>query len=308
MLLSKIAELVGGTVNGGDIEISACASLESATAGDISFIESPKHCPLAKESNASAYIVGRGITVDSPSIETDIPIIAFSDVIGILHPESSITKEPEYEIGKNSVIHPSAFIGDVCKIGNDCVIHPNVTILVGTVIGDSVIIHSGTVIGSDGFKYCKDKAGHNIKIRHIGRVRIGNDVEIGANCSIDRGFLDETVIEDDVKLDNLVHIAHNVRIGESSLIAGQFGVAGSTTIGKQVMTGGQVGIADHVTIPDGTVIAAKSGVTGSIKEAGIYAGSPALPIRRWRKIVASTAKLPDVIKRLRQLEKKDEGK
>ncbi len=334
MLLSEIAKAIGGELKGeSNPDITSCAGIGSAGKGKIIFIASAKQLAFLKSCSASAVITGRGLDVGLPSIEVDNAVISFSKVIDILHPEpeprhgvhptaviDSSAKIDEtvsiganstvgafVVIGKGSLLRQSVHIGDGCVIGEDCVIHPQTAIINGASVGDRVVVQCGTVIGCDGFKYEKNSDGDNIKIRHAGIVRVGNDVEIGANCSIDRAFIDETVIEDGVKLDNLVHIAHNVKIGERSLIAGQFGIAGSSEIGKGVMTGGQVGVADHIKVPDGTILAAKSGVAGTIKEAGIYAGNPAVPISNWRKVYAASQRLPEIVKKVRKLEKGNKG-
>jgi UDP-3-O-[3-hydroxymyristoyl] glucosamine N-acyltransferase len=197
-------------------------------------------------------------------------------------------------------------IADNCRVGDNSLIYPQAAIVNGTVMGERCIIHAGAAIGTDGFKFAPDGEGGMAKVPHIGIVRIGNDVEIGGNCVIDRAFLDETVLGDRVKFDNLVHIAHNVEIGDGSLIAGQNGIAGSTKIGKGVITGGQVGFADHITVADGSMFAAQAGVIGNKDKPGTYAGLPAIPIMQWRRSAAALLKVPDLIRKVRKLEQKNE--
>ncbi|MDH5543103.1 MAG: UDP-3-O-(3-hydroxymyristoyl)glucosamine N-acyltransferase [Nitrospinota bacterium] len=340
MKLSEIAKAVGGSITGdGNIDISRCASAEKAGTGDITFVENRKFLSSLERKSGekpSAVIVGEGMgesVADIASIETKQPMLAFVAVMKILHsekfgysgvhPTAFVDKTATLGdgvavgplafvgagavIGKNSVIHPNATVGAGCRIGDDCVIHSGAQVIHATVMGDRCIVGAGTVIGSDGFKYTAGESSEPVKVPHIGIVRIGDDVEFGANCAIDRAFLDETVIESGVKLDNLVHVAHNVSIGERSLIAGQNGIAGSTRIGRGTMTGGQVGFADHITIGDGFIFAAQSGVIGDMDKPGIYAGLPAIPIMQWRRSAASMLKLPELIRKVRKLEKADDN-
>jgi len=332
MILSEIAGAVGGELYGNpDVEISGCASLESAGTGLIAYVEKG-HVEFNAQNRPAALIVGTGVETSIDRIEVENPLLAFARTVELLYPEtnpesgvhptavvddSALVGEGTgigclssvgagSEIGRNCVIHSSVTIGRNCRIGNDCVIHPQAVIINGSILGNRVIIHSGTVIGSDGFKYVRDEAGKNMKVRHTGRVRIGDDVEVGANCAVDRAFLEETVLEDGVKLDNLIQIGHNVRVGAGSLIASQTGIAGSTIIGDNVILGGQVGVADHVNIPDNTIVAAQSGIIASLKSGGVYAGAPAIEIPKWRRMQAALIRLPELVKRVRKLEKKGE--
>ncbi|MDO8746364.1 MAG: UDP-3-O-(3-hydroxymyristoyl)glucosamine N-acyltransferase, partial [Thermodesulfovibrionales bacterium] len=203
-------------------------------------------------------------------------------------------------IGSKTVIYPGVFIGENSSVGDGCIIYPNVTIRENVEIGSRVIIHSGAVIGSDGFGYVFEKEIHH-KIPQVGGVIIGDNVEIGANVTIDRATTGNTVIGKGTKLDNLVHIAHNVKIGENTIITAQGAVAGSAEIGNYVVFGGQVGVADHATIDDGVMVGAQSGVMGHLKK-GVYSGSPVIPHRDWLKSVAIFAKLPELNKRIKELE------
>ena len=338
MKLSEIAEAIGGNLTGdGSIEIDSCASTKKAGKGDITFVDSEKFLSsIGNAPSVSAVIVGE--TVGSalpkgvPYIEVKNPTMAFVAVMKLLHPEprpnlgvhpSAVVESTakigdgtsigaltyignNAVIGKNCVIHANVTIAAGCIVGDDALIYPQVAIINGTVMGDRCIIHAGSAIGTDGFKFAPDGEGGMAKVPHIGIVRIGNDVEIGGNCVIDRAFLDETVLGDRVKFDNLVHIAHNVEIGDGTLIAGQNGIAGSTKIGKGVMTGGQVGFADHITVADGSMFAAQSGVIGNKDEQGTYAGLPAIPIMQWRRSAAAILKVPELIRKVRKLEQKKE--
>ncbi|MFH2034902.1 MAG: UDP-3-O-(3-hydroxymyristoyl)glucosamine N-acyltransferase [Candidatus Zixiibacteriota bacterium] len=206
-------------------------------------------------------------------------------------------------MGEKSVIMPRIFIGNDVTIGRNCKIYPNVSILDGTKIGDNAIIHSGTVIGSDGFGFARHEKGIK-KVKQIGYVEIGNDVEIGSNVSIDRGALGPTKIGNSVKIDNLVQIAHNVEIGDYSIIVAQVGISGSTKLGKGVILAGQVGVTGHLVLGDGVTVGAQSGVHTDIEAGKTYFGSPARDIMKAKRIEASVAKLPDLFKKIREFEKK----
>jgi len=204
-------------------------------------------------------------------------------------------------IGDNSIIFPNSYIGKKVKIGSNVIIYPNVTIYDGCSIGNNVIIHSGTVIGSDGFGYIQ-RDGKNIKIPQIGNVIIEDDVEIGANTTIDRATIGSTIIRKGVKIDNLVQIAHNVEIGENTIIAGQTGISGSSKIGRNCILAGQVGIADHAIIEDNVIVGAKTGVTSRVvkSEEKMVFGIPARPIMKAKRIEAALSILPEIIKELKK--------
>lgn len=209
----------------------------------------------------------------------------------------------EVEIGDNTKIYPNVTICEGVKIGKDCIIYPNVTIREFCEIGDRVILQPGVVIGGDGYGFVKVN-GNNIKIEQIGKVIIEDDVEIGANTTVDRGAIGNTVIKRYAKLDNLIQIAHNVVLGKNFLAASQVGIAGSTEVGDNVTFGGQVGVAGHIKIASGTTVAAKGGITGTIKEENqVLGGYPLLPLKDDMKVKASLKKLPELLKRIKTLEK-----
>ncbi|MFC2158887.1 UDP-3-O-(3-hydroxymyristoyl)glucosamine N-acyltransferase, partial [Acidobacteriota bacterium] len=209
-------------------------------------------------------------------------------------------------IGDGVVIFPLAAIYPGAKIGGKSVIHSHVAVRENIQVGENVIIHNGAMIGSDGFGYLQDKEGRHIKIPQTGTVIIEDDVEIGANSCIDRAALESTIIKRGTKIDNLVQIAHNVEVGEDTILASQTGIAGSTKIGKKVITAGQVGIADHLTIGDQVIAAAKTGVTKSLPDKAFVSGSPHLNIQEWRKAWASIPKLFELIREVRKLRKRIE--
>lgn len=205
-------------------------------------------------------------------------------------------------ISDRTVIYPNAYIGKGCRIGNDCVIHPGVVLMERVVLGDRVIVHANAVIGSDGYGYVFEGGRHH-KIPQVGTVEIGNDVEIGAGTTIDRATTGVTTIGEGTKLDNMVQIGHNVKIGKHCIIVAQVGIAGSSVLGDYVTLGGQAGVADHAVIESGTMAAAKSGLMGTVKK-GIYAGGPAFPHRQWLKAQAIYERLPDLVKQIRELDQK----
>ncbi len=330
MKLRDLAETLGGAVVGdGDIDIVRISTLETATSGDLAFLANPKYEQHLATTKASAVIV------DAPRTQYPLnylvhpkPYFAFSQALKLispppghqLHPGISphASIDPDVTLGENAhvgsfvEIAAGARIGDNCKImtgavigrdcvlGNNCLIYPNVTLYDDTVIGNNVSIHAGTVIGSDGFGYAQDKGIHH-KVYQIGRVRIEDDVEIGANCTVDRAALGETVIGAGTKIDNLVQIAHNVKIGRGCLIVSQVGIAGSTTIGNYVVLAGQAGIVGHLNIPDRVTIAAQAGVSGTLKEGTIYAGSPQRELKEFKILEAHLSRLPERMAELKRL-------
>jgi UDP-3-O-[3-hydroxymyristoyl] glucosamine N-acyltransferase len=218
--------------------------------------------------------------------------------------------EESVKIGEGTEIGAFSFIGRDAQLGAHCRLHPRVTLYAGVWLGDRVILHSGAVIGSDGFGYVAEE-GKRLKFPQVGRVRIGNDVEIGANTTIDRGSLDRTDISAGVKIDNLVHVAHNVQIGENTVIAAQTGISGSVVIGRDVVFGGQVGVADHCRIEDCAVIGAQAGIPSgkTIRSGQIVWGTPARPLQKFKEQFAWWGRLPKLAERVAKLEQRaEEGK
>lgn len=331
MRLDELATLIGGELRGpGEQEVAGVAGLGHATASDISYINSAKHVAEARESLAMGFLVGQFIDdMECPQIKVEDPELAFAGLLERLRPRPEwppgISEhafvDPSAELatdvsvmpfayiaegaslGPGSVVCPGVFIGRNTRVGQDCLLYPNVTLMDGVRLMDRVTVHSGSVIGSDGYGYLQ-RGGQHIKIPQVGGVIIEDDVEIGGNCSIDRSTTANTVIGKGTKLDNLVHIAHNVTVGEGGLLTAQVGIAGSTKVGKYVVMAGQSGIKDHVTVADNTVLAAKAGVITDIKEGGMYAGMPSMPVGDWLRASAAFARLPELMKKLRRLEKR----
>ena len=293
MKLSEIAKRVGGKLAGRDVEVDGVASIGSASERDLVFVESEKHLPAALSSKAAAVIAGEfaGTEQKAASRKSLLiakqPRLAFARAAELLcpvtrpapvvHPTAVVHANARLgkgvavgahavisekaAIGDNSAIGSGAFVGEGVRIGADCDIKANVSIYPGTAIGDRVILHAGAVLGSDGFGFVRDEqTGRYTKFPQVGRLEIGDDVEIGANSTVDRGALDATVIGRGTKLDNLVHVGHNVRIGEDVVIAAQTGISGSSVIEDGAVIAGQVGIADHVTIESGAILGAQCGV------------------------------------------------
>ena len=324
MQLKKVAEHVHARLVGnGDVEIGAVASIESASVGDLIFVEEKANLPRALESGASAVLLGDFGAGESskPLLVCAQPRLAFARAAKLLlpvsdhqygihpsavvHPSARLGKEVKVEqrvvigegveIGSGSRIGAGSVIGAQVRMGNDCELHPNVTVYRGTRLGNRVVIHAGAVLGSDGFGYVREeKTGHYEKFPQIGRLEIEDDVEIGANSTIDRGALDITRIGRGTKIDNLVHVGHNVQIGEDVVIAAQTGLSGSAVVEDNVVIGGQVGIADHVRIEEGAILGAQSGIPSNkiIRGKGIvFWGTPARPIREYLKELAVLAQL-----------------
>ncbi|MDO8207233.1 MAG: UDP-3-O-(3-hydroxymyristoyl)glucosamine N-acyltransferase [Gallionella sp.] len=329
--LAEIAARIGGRVLGdAGVRISQINTLERADSSQISFLTNSKYHAQLASTNAGAVILGEADAdaTGLPRIISANPYAYFAKVSALLNPfpqtlpgvhSSAVVGEgaqidPAASIaamavvgrgviiGAHSVIGEGCVIGDNVVIGRNARLYPRVVIYHGCVIGDNLIAHSGVVIGADGFGIAMDE-GHWIKIPQIGRVVIGSDVEIGANTTIDRGALDDTVIEDGVKLDNQIQIAHNVRIGAHTAIAGCVGIAGSTTIGKYCQIGGSAGILGHLKIADNVVIAAFSLIGKSIREAGSYAAIfPFSKTDDWRKNAVHLRHLDDMAQRIKRLE------
>jgi UDP-3-O-[3-hydroxymyristoyl] glucosamine N-acyltransferase len=323
--LREVADHVGAVLIGdANADVSGIASIQSARTGDLVFVEDKKNLESALMSAATAVIAGdfAGREIKSkPFLLADQPRLAFARVAAWLAENSainpgvhasarvhasaaihqSVTVEEQVVIREHVSIAEKTCVGAGCviganaRIGRECRIHPRVTIYPGVTLGDRIIVHAGAVLGSDGFGYVRDaKTGRYEKFPQIGRLEIEDDVEIGANSTIDRGALDVTRIRRGTKIDNLVHVGHNVDIGEDVVIAAQTGVSGSAVVESQVIIGGQVGIADHVRIESGAILGAQSGIPSKkvIRGPGVvFWGTPARPIKEYLKELATLAKL-----------------
>jgi UDP-3-O-[3-hydroxymyristoyl] glucosamine N-acyltransferase len=330
--LKQLAGIVGGEILGDpDIVIEGVAGIREAEKGQITFLANPKYEPYLDSTRASAVIANRDGDLGTSIIRVANPYLAFLKVVTLfsesalekyergIHPTAVIDETAsigkDVALGAYTVIEAGAVIEDratilphVCickdaKIGEDCLIYPHVTIRERCEIGNRTIVHSGAVIGSDGFGYAKDGDTHH-KIPQIGIVRIEDDVEIGANSTIDRATTGVTLIKSGSKLDNLVQIAHNVVVGENSILAAQVGVSGSTELGRNVVLAGQAGLVGHISIGDGAQVGAQGGVTKSIPPQTSVSGYPAREHGLARKIYAAMARLPHVMKEFRKLKER----
>ena len=311
-------------IGDGSVKVANVASVANAQAGDLVFVESAKHLELAMKSHASAVIVRESdaeITTTKPLLINPNPRLAFATAAKLLYPRREFPGEihpmavvdpratvaPSSSVDAHAVVEANARVGERCfiaagcyigegvVIGEDCELYPRVVVYPGTTIGRRVTVHAGAVLGSDGFGFVRDdKFGRYVKFPQVGRLVIGDYVEIGANCTIDRGALDETVIGPGTKLDNMVHIGHNASIGANVVIAAQTGVSGSSWVGDECVVGGQVGIADHVTIESGAILGAQSGIPSNktIRGKGVvFWGTPARPIKQYLKELAVLSRL-----------------
>lgn len=332
--LKEIAQAIEGEVLGDEnTVITGVCGIKEAKPGDITFLANSKYTPFMETTKASAIITSRDTKpMRKPIIRTDNPSLAFVKVVSLISPDelrrpegihptailgeevklgnnvsigAYVVIEDGVSIGDITTIYPNCFIGHHSSIGSGSLIYSNVSIRERINIGNRVIIHSGAVIGSDGFGFVEVEGLHH-KIPQIGIVEIEDDVEIGANVTIDRARFDKTIIGKGTKIDNLVQIAHNVIIGENSIIVAQAGISGSTAIGRGVILAGQVGIVGHIRIGDGAIVAAQSGVSKSVPAATAVWGYPAKPMKIAKKINACIQRLPHLFNTIAELKKRIE--
>ena len=331
---AQIAALINGQVEGNeDASVDNFGKIEEAKEGQLSFLANPKYEEYLYETKASVIIVNEALELKKPVTAALIRLkdaySAFATLLGkyqeIMQQQLKGIQEPSYIaktasygtdvfigafaylgeqviIGNNTKIHPGAYIGNNVTIGNNTIINPGVKVLHNCQIGNNVTVHAGTVIGADGFGFAPQADGTFSKVPQIGNVIIEDYVEIGANATIDRATIGSTIIRSGAKLDNLIQIAHNVEIGNSTVVAAQAGISGSTKVGKGVMIGGQVGIVGHLHIGDGARINAQSGVSKNVEPGKAVTGSPAYDYTAALRSQALNRKLPDLEKRLKELE------
>ncbi len=332
----QIANVIGGRVEGNkDAKVHTFAKIEEGTEGAISFLSNPKYTHYLYDTKSSIVIVNEGVELEKDVDATLIRVPnAYESIAKLLQiyeaskpkktgvaPQAYIAPSAKLgnncyvgpfayvgegaEIGDGCQIYPHAVVGDNVKVGSNCIFYPNTTIYQGCKIGNNVTIHAGSVIGADGFGFAPGADGYD-KIPQIGIVVIEDNVEIGANTCVDRSTMGATVIHKGVKLDNLVQVAHNVEIGENTVMSAQVGIAGSTKVGSWCMFGGQVGLAGHITIGDKTFLGAQSGVPGSLKGGEELIGTPPMNPRQYFKSQAIFRRLPDMYKDLNDAKKKIE--
>lgn len=330
--LAEIAKFIDGEIIGdAGTVITGICGIKEAKSGDLTFVANPKYLSLMENTQASAIITSRDIKfAPKPIIRTENPSLAFAKMVSFIAPTEAIhftgihataiigknvklgkevalgpyvIIDDEVTIGDKAIIYGGCYIGHHSNIGSETLIYPHVSIRERISIGNRVIIHSGTVIGSDGFGFATVKGLHH-KIPQIGTVVIEDDVEIGANVTIDRARFDKTVIGKGTKIDNLVQIAHNVMVGENSIIVAQTGISGSTVVGKNVMLAGQAGLVGHINIGDGVIVAAQAGVTKSVPANTKVSGYPAKPHETAKKVNACLQRLPQLVEKVKELQKK----
>ncbi len=330
MKIREIAAMVRGDVIGdGELEITGVSGVSDVKTGEITFITSERFLNALNAGDASAVLVTEhNAEIGKTQIVVKNPQYAFAVLLNAFHvspheylgisdravvSDTAVIDEnvtiyalayisDGARIGKGTIVFPGVFVGRKSIIGEGCLIYPNVTIREGVTVGKNVIIHPGAVIGADGFGYVFENGRHN-KIPQVGGVIIEDDVEIGANVTIDRATTGNSVIGKGTKIDNLVQVAHNVQIGSHSILVAQVGIGGSTVIGEGVTLAGQVGIADHVEIEAGTIVGAQAGVIGKLAK-GMYLGSPARPYRETLKSLELFHRLPELHKKLIEIERK----
>jgi UDP-3-O-[3-hydroxymyristoyl] glucosamine N-acyltransferase len=330
VILRDLAAKLGCAVRGdGGAEVRRVAAIESAGPYDLTFLSNPRFAPLLATTQASAVIVAPGVETPLPSLVTPNPYLAYARAVAVLHPRElptpgvhpSAQVDPTAELGEavhvgalavvgagarigaRTAIHPHVVVYPEVKIGEDCLIHSGAQIRERCHLGDRVVVQNGAVIGGDGFGFAKADDGRYQKIQQLGVVIVEDDVEIGALVAIDRAALAETRIGRGTKIDNLVQIGHSVTVGEDTILVAQVGIAGSSKIGARVTLAGQVGVAGHLTIGNGVIATAQSGIPSSVEPGTIVSGYPAIENRAWLKASAVFARLPELSRRVRELER-----
>lgn len=335
----QIAAVLGGELRGNaNVKVCDVAPIESAQAHHLSFVTDAKYMPLLATTKAGVVLVTRGLVSGESANGDNQAVILVENARGAMgqllkmvsaamNPPKKGVEQPCFisegvqvpedayvgafaYIGKNVrlgagvQIYPNVYLGDNVSVGDGTVLYAGVRVYAHCQIGKQCILHSGVVVGSDGFGFEPDAQGVNQKIPQIGNVIIEDDVEIGANTTIDRAMMGSTVIHKNVKIDNLVQVAHNVEVGESTFLCAQVGIAGSTKIGKHCILTGQVGVAGHIEVADNCIFGAQAGIAGSVRKPGMYQGSPAIDASVWRRAAVGFKQLPEIMKRLNELEKK----
>lgn len=323
MTLADLAAAIGAEVSGGPDAgsrvVSSCAGLEEAEAGQVSFLSNPKYVRHLETTRATAVIVAPGVSAPgNPALallRTKDPYYAFAQAMIRLHgyrrhPHAGVHPaahvDPTATVGEGSVLYPGVYVGPRARVGRDCILYPNVVVYDDCVLGDRVTVHACSSIGHDGFGYATrrdpDGVRRHHKIPQAGNVVVEDDVEIGANCSVDRAAMGSTVIGRGTKFSNNVAIGHGTTIGPHGLLVAQVGIAGSTTVGHHVTMGGQSGIAGHLTVGDGVTVGAKSGVIGDLPDHTTVLGFPAQPVGQARRVLTIFTQLPALLDRVRKLE------
>ena len=331
----QIAALLGGKIIGdANRKVSDVGAIETAREGQLSFLCDAKYLPQLAHTNASVVLMTESIVFNGDTNATIITVenarAAMGQLLSLvaraMNPAKQGIEQPSFisagvnvpedayvgafayigknvTIGKGVQIYPHTYIGDNVQIGDNTILYSGVKVYYNCVIGKDCILHAGVVIGSDGFGFEPDAQGINQKLPQIGNVIIEDDVEIGANTTVDRAMMGSTIVRKNVKIDNLAQVAHNVEVGDSTFMCAQVGIAGSTKVGKHCILAGQVGVAGHITITDNCVFGAQSGIGNHVKKAGMYQGSPIIDAMNWRRSVVGFKQLPELMKKIQDLEK-----
>ena len=328
--LGQLAQALGATLEGDPRRlVTGVAPLESAGPDEVSFLTNARYTEAAKASRAGAFVAGTDAAgLPAPVLRVRAPQQALVDLLNLFHPPSPVVPgvhptavvaadariDATAAVGAHAVVEAGArigarvhvgalaYVGAGVEIGEDCALGPHVALLAGVRLGRRVVVHPGAVIGADGFGFAFDGAQHR-KVPQTGGVLIEDDVEIGANTTIDRATFGDTIVRRGTKIDNLVQIGHNVEVGEHSILVAQVGVSGSSRLGRGVVLAGQVGIADHVTVGDGVLVGAQGGVPSSLEAGGKFLGTPARPMLEAKRIMAAETRLPELLRRVRALER-----
>ena len=329
--LRQLAQIIKADLVGdAEAEVTRARPFDLAEAGDVTLAMDAKYLSRIDQSRATAFIVSAAIPGSTRNVlVAPSPKLAYARAIEALHSteykalgisgdlikgagavlgndlsiHSRVTIGRDARIGDRVTLHPGVVLGDGCTIGNDSVLFANVSVYRDCEIGNRVVIHAGTVIGADGFGFVPDEQKHQVKVLQLGRVRIEDDCEIGANCTIDRGGFGDTILGRRVKLDNLVHVGHNCEIGEDTVVAALTGFSGGTRVGKRCVIAGQVGTTQHITIGDDVIVTGQAGVTKYIRDGAFVSGTPAHDHNSWRRSQVLYSQLPEMAERLKKLEK-----
>jgi UDP-3-O-[3-hydroxymyristoyl] glucosamine N-acyltransferase len=327
--LRELAARLGCELRGdGETEIRGVAGIETAGPGDLTFLANPRYAGHLAATRASAVVLGPGRDAGLPCLVAKNPYLTFARAVAVLcpparpaagvHPQAHVDATavigadvhvgafavvgPRARVGARTVLRPHVVLYEDVTVGEECLLHSGVQVREGCRLGDRVVVQNGAVIGADGFGFARDGDGQYHKFPQVGIVAIEDDVEIGALTAIDRAALGETRIGRGTKIDNLVQIGHSVRIGRDCVLAGQVGIAGSTRLGDRVTLAGQVGVAGHLTISDDAIVTAQSGIPGFVEKGKVLSGSPAIDNRAWLRSIAVFARLPELQRRVRELE------
>jgi UDP-3-O-[3-hydroxymyristoyl] glucosamine N-acyltransferase len=316
MTLDELATKIGATITGdASANVTSCATLDQAKPGQVSFLANPKYIKQLETTLATAAVVGMKVSIDRPGLtllKAKDPYYTFMQAVVALHgyrkhPHEGVHPmayvDATASVGVGTVVYPGAFVGPGAKVGRDCILYPNAVVYDGCVLGDRVTVHAGAAVGVDGFGYATQEGVHH-KIPQTGNVILEDDVEIGANCAIQRATLGSTIIGKGTKFGDLIDIGHGTKIGPHALFVGLIGIAGSVNIGHHCTIAGQAGMAGHIKIGDNVTIGGQAGVMESLDDNSTVFGAPAMPASTARRVYTHFTQLPELVSRIKELEKK----